>query len=107
MTGKIYDITDAKGAKENIPDLITWGDGDAWKLLSKASSKSGEWMKSTKAMEIEGLGCLVQVTTQQGNNIAEAVEFVPLTTIVDVKNQLGELVGRRLALQTEEGPSDG
>jgi hypothetical protein len=34
-------------------------------------------MKSTKAMQIEGVGCVVQVTTQQGNNIAEAITFVP------------------------------
>jgi hypothetical protein len=34
-------------------------------------------MKSTKAMEIVGVGCVVQVTTQQGDNISESVTFVP------------------------------
>ena len=34
-------------------------------------------MKSTKGMEIEGVGCVVQVTTQQGDNVAEALTFVP------------------------------
>ena len=34
-------------------------------------------MKSTKAMEIDGVGCVVQVTTQQGDNVAEAITFVP------------------------------
>ena len=38
-------------------------------------------MKSTKAMEIEGVGCVVQVTTQQNDNVAEAVTFVPGTRI--------------------------
>ena len=28
-------------------------------------------------MEIEGVGCVVQVTTQQGDNVAEALTFVP------------------------------
>ena len=45
--------------------------------LLKASSEAEGWMKSTKAMEIEGVGCVIQVTTQQGNNVAEALTFVP------------------------------
>ena len=28
-------------------------------------------------MEIEGVGCVVQVTTQQNENVAEALTFVP------------------------------
>lgn len=32
---------------------------------------------NTEALEIHGLGCLVQVTTQQDDNIAEALIFVP------------------------------
>ena len=39
-------------------------------------------MKSTKAMEIgNGVGCVVQVTTQQGENVAEALTFVPSASI--------------------------
>ena len=45
--------------------------------------KKENWMKSTKAMEIEGVGCVVQVTTQQNNHVAEAVCFVPNAVIVD------------------------
>ena len=69
--------TDANGASKNVKDIVFWGNGDTFKLISKASSVAEGWMKSTKAMEIEGVGCVVQVTTQQGNNIAEAVTFVP------------------------------
>ena len=70
-----------------MKDLAVWGDGDMFKLLSKASSQSEGWMKSTKAMEIHGVGCVVQVTTQQCNfdgsyAIAEAVCFVPGVKIV-------------------------
>ncbi len=43
-------------------------------------------MKSTKAMEIEGVGCVVQVTTQQGQQVAEALVFVPNVVIVDDVN---------------------
>ena len=65
------------GARKNVSDLTTFGDGDTFKLICKASSKEEGWMKSTKAMEIEGVGCVIQVTTQQGDNIAEAITFVP------------------------------
>ena len=73
--------TDVNGAKKNVKDIVVFGDGDMFKLLSKASSEKEGWMKSTKAMDV-GCGCLVQVTTQQRNPdgsyaVAEAVTFVP------------------------------
>lgn len=77
MTEKTMDITEVKGAIANISDLKVFGNGDTFKLICKASSTSQGWMKSTKAMQIDGVGCVVQVTTQQGNNIAEAITFVP------------------------------
>ena len=67
----------ASGAKKNVSDLAVFGNGDTFKLICKASSKDEGWMKSTKAMQIDGVGCVVQVTTQQGDNIAEALTFVP------------------------------
>lgn len=80
--------TDVNGAHKNVPDITVFGDGDMFKLLSKASSEKEGWMKSTKAMEIPGVGCVVQVTTQQRNpdgsySLAEAVTFVPGVTIVE------------------------
>jgi hypothetical protein len=69
--------TSAAEAKKNVTDIVTFGDGDTWELICKASSVSEGWLKSTKAMEIPGVGCLVQVTTQQGTNVSEAVTFVP------------------------------
>ena len=74
---KLMDITEVKGAHDNISDLKVFGNGDTFQLICKASSTEQGWMKSTKAMEIEGVGCIVQVTTQQGHNIAEAITFVP------------------------------
>ena len=88
--------TTASQAKDNVKDLQIWGDGDAWKLICKASSEKEEWMKSTKAMEIDGVGCLVQVTTQQDYMPAEAVTFVPGVRIEEVKDDKGNLIGRKL-----------
>lgn len=98
---KLYSITDAKGAAENIGDLKRWGDPDTWKLIAKASSDAESWMKSTKAMEISGVGVVIQVTTQQKDQVAEALTFVPFATIVDVLED-GKLVGRRIDMVTPE-----
>jgi hypothetical protein len=82
MDSKSLDVTCIEEAKKAIPDLKVVGDGDAFQLLLKASSQHEGWMKSTKAMEIVGVGCLVQVSTQQRNPdgsyaVAEALTFVP------------------------------
>ncbi len=69
-------ISDVHGAHANIPDLKVYGDGDTFALLAKASSRSQGWMKSTKVANVSG-GCLVQVTTQQGEHVAEALTYVP------------------------------
>lgn len=83
--------SDISGTKQNVKDVQVVGNVDSFVLLCKASSKKEDWMKSTKAYEIPGVGCIVQVTTQQGNNVAEALCFVPGVTIVDDENS-----GRRL-----------
>ena len=81
MTEKTLGNSDISGTKKNVPDVVVFGDGDAWQLLCKASSEEEGWMKSTKAMEMPG-GVLIQVTTQQRNAygsyaVAEALAFVP------------------------------
>jgi len=81
--------TDANGAKKNVKDIKFWGNGDTFKLISKASSAAEGWMKSTKAMEIPFVGCVIQVTTQQGDNVSEAVTFVPGVKIVEkIENEI-------------------
>lgn len=72
--------TEVSGAKKNVPDLVVYGDGDLFKLISKASSKEEGWMKSTKAMQVQH-GVVIQVTTQQGDNVAEALCYVPGVTV--------------------------
>ena len=58
-------------------------------------------MKSTKAMQIDGVGCVVQATTQQRNadgsySVAEALTFVPGVRIVETRNEAGHVNGRFL-----------
>ena len=75
MTKTLHN-SNASGASKNVKDIQFWGDGDTFRLISKASSKVEGWMKSTKAMFV-GTGCVIQVTTQQGDNVAEALTYVP------------------------------
>ena len=79
-------------AKDNVKDLVVVGNGDMFRLLCKASSQEEGWMKSTKACEVTNIGCIVQVTTQQGDNVAEAVCFVPGVKIVEDMNKSRKLV---------------
>lgn len=78
-------------------DVTVSGNTDAWRLICKASSKSQGWMKSTKAMEISGVGCIVAWSTQQKSAdgsyaVAEAGVFVPGVTIADDVNGGRKLV---------------
>jgi hypothetical protein len=64
-------------AKELDNTVKIIGNPDLWKLVSKVFSDEHQWMKSTKAMNIEGRGVLVQVSTQLGDQVAEALTFIP------------------------------
>lgn len=94
--GKTLHNPDVSGARKNVKDIAVVGNVDMFRLLCKASSQAEGWMKSTKACEIPGYGCLVQVTTQQRNTdgsyaVAEALTFVPGVRIAEDTNN-----GRRL-----------
>lgn len=78
---RTLDISEVKGAKANIADLVVYGDGDTFHLLCKASSESQGFMKSTKVANVSS-GCVVQTSTMQRNDdntwaVAEALVFVP------------------------------
>lgn len=98
---KTLDITDVKGAKSNISDIKIFGNGDTFELICKASSNEQGWMKSTKACEIPGVGCIVQVTTQQKNpdgsySLAEALTFVPGVILERETDSEGKVINRRI-----------
>jgi hypothetical protein len=80
---KSLDVVNVVDAQAKVSDIKVVGNGDSFQLLCKASSKEQGWMKSTKAMLIPGVGCVVQSSTQQGDNVAEALVFVPNVYIVE------------------------
>ncbi len=94
---KTLHATDVNQAKKLVKDIKTFGNGDTFELICKASSKKEGWLKSTKAMEIDMVGCVVQVTTQQGDNVAEALTFVPNTRIERIKDkETGIVIERKI-----------
>lgn len=98
MEKKTFKNTDSDGASKNVKDIVFWGNGDTFKLISKASSENEGWMKSTKAMDV-GVGVVVQVTTQQMNpdgsySIAEALTTVMGAKIVESENENGDVISR-------------
>jgi uncharacterized protein involved in exopolysaccharide biosynthesis len=99
MEAKSMQNTDANGARKNVKDIVFWGNGDTFKLISKASSEAEGWMKSTKAMQA-GRNVVVQVTTQQRNPdgsyvVAEALTTVTNAEIVDIIEN-GEVIARQI-----------
>lgn len=95
-SAKDYTVVSSEDLKNKVSDVEVYGNPDLFVCISKASSKSGRWMKSTKVMEVPG-GCVLQVTTQQGDNIAEAVTFVPGTMLEKDTNGNYKLVQYRRA----------
>jgi hypothetical protein len=91
-----YSIMTTEQAVNTTSDAVVFGDGDMWKLLCKFSSQSNRVMKSTKALEIKMVGCLVQVTTVENGLPSEAITFVPNTVIVEDKDEKGNVINRRL-----------
>ena len=100
MSKTLSNTTESQ-AQNQVKDIKFWGLPDMWKLISKAHSEEEGWMKSTKAMEIAGVGCLVQVSTQQlslngGDSIAEAITFVTRTGIEEIWDENHEkVIGRK------------
>ena len=92
--------TCSNGATKNVKDIIFWGNGDTFQLISKASSEAEGWMKSTKAMKC-GKDVVIQVTTQQKNpdgsySVAEALTTVHNKKIVETTDQNGNVVSRTI-----------
>jgi len=83
MAEKTLHNSGVSETRKNVRDVQIVGNGNMFVLLCKASSEAEGWMKSTKAMELpNGIGCVVQVTTQQRNHdgtyaVAEALTYVP------------------------------
>ncbi len=58
--------TDANGASKNVKDIVFWGNGDTFKLISKASSVAEGWMKSSCELI---LNCVLYILISTSNYI--------------------------------------
>ena len=110
MKEKTLKNTELDGAKKNVSDLVTWGFGDMFLLMSKAHSQEEGWMKSTKGV-FTGNGVLVQVTTQQRNPdgsyaVAEALSFVPNVFLNENRDPETDVVVGRYISDIKVDPYD-
>jgi hypothetical protein len=92
--------TCSNGATKNVKDIVFWGNGDTFQLISKASSEAEGWMKSIKAMKC-GKDVVIQVTTQQKNpdgsySVAEALTTAHNKKIVETTDKNGNVVSRTI-----------
>ncbi len=72
---KTLDVVDAATLVEKVKDVSIYSNCVSdWVTLHKVSSESEGWFKSTKALDLK-TGVLIQVTTQQGDNVAEALQY--------------------------------
>ena len=78
--------------KEKVNDVEVSGNTDLFICISKSSSISGNWEKSTNVMEIKEIGCVVKVYTRYGENISEGITFVPDTMLQQDSNGNYKLV---------------
>jgi hypothetical protein len=82
------------------PNIV--GDPDKWQLLSKYVSTDKSLITSTKAMEIEGVGCVVSEYRKEGIAVSTTSVFVPGVKVVhDPTVVSGGKTGRRLVKATE------
>lgn len=98
---KVLKSTETISVNKTVIDTKFWGDTDAWRLISRASSENEGWMSSTSAIQLNE-GCLVGVTGQQRNpdgsySLSDAVAFVPKARISEVIDVVtGEVLSRQL-----------
>ena len=92
---KTLTITDSDDLVSN--DIEVTGDPNSWKLICKVANTKEKWMKSTKALVV-GSNVILQVSTQQinpdgSNSLAEALVFVPNSSICEDADGNRSLIG--------------
>lgn len=103
-------IVDRASLHQAVPDLKTEGNPNAWVCLSKASSQAHGWKRSTKALEIVGAGCLVQVSSTQRNpdgtyTMADALQWLPGVSLDALRRATAApLMGTTLAPECDMDP---
>lgn len=85
-------LSRTRDAAMDAGDVQYHGTPGTWRLVFKAWSDEEGWMKSTKAMAIDA-GVLVQVSTQQGGSVAEALDFIPGARLTDNPDGTVSIIG--------------
>lgn len=92
-------VNTADAIAQDAGEPIIVGDSDKWQLLSKYVSGDKSLITSTKAMEIEGLGCIVSEYRKENGAVSTTSVFVPGAKVVHdpvVANMHGAKTGKRL-----------
>jgi len=87
MESRTLTNTNITDVKENVSDVVIFGDPNTWILVSKASSRKQGFMKSTKAMCLYRIGILVQTETMETNpdgtrSVSQSLQLVPEACLV-------------------------
>ena len=85
--------------KANVGDVQLFANADKWLCIGKCWSAKEKWMHSTKAMNIPGFGCVVQVSTQQGEQVTTSLTSIQGVGVYPSKYGGHRLVGH---LQKDE-----
>ena len=56
---------------------------ELFRVLSRVVSATEGWTQTTKAMEIPGVGCVLQVTIRLGDTVTNTLSFIPGVKLVD------------------------
>lgn len=81
-----------------------------WKLICKEESGDERWERITEAMEIPGVGCLIQVWTREINSddsvsISQALTFAPGVMIEERVDVTGRCISSRSLISMYSIPS--
>lgn len=87
----IDNVTD-KNAEEFGTEIVGT---QRWITICKAINHDEAWFKTTKGMDVPSLGVLVQVTTNERGQIAEAITFVPGASLVVRRDGTAEIGWKR------------
>lgn len=99
--GEAVNTADAVAKDGGKPTIV--GDPDKWQLLSKFVSSDGSLVTSTKAMAIEGLGCVVSEYRKEAGCVSTTSVFVPGARVVhDPTIVTGGRTGLRLIKDVDQ-----
>lgn len=91
---KTRTLDSTNSAQAKASGTSVFGNPDMWVCIAKAWNKQEEWMKSTKVLEVRGVGVFLQTITSEGNQISESVCFAPWVCLNQARTELVTLSGK-------------